>query len=101
MAGNSGEFRGFSRKWSRFAPVLGKFPANLTGSTAFRWIRGCVAGILCRRCDVSNGIVTLSLLAIAASLSLTSCSRLAAKTDDPPAVEIPVRTARAVIEDVP
>jgi multidrug efflux system membrane fusion protein len=51
---------------------------------------------------VSNGIRKLSLLAIAASLSLTtSCSRLAAKTDDAPAAEIPVRVARAVIDDVP
>ncbi len=50
---------------------------------------------------MSNGIGKLSLLAIAASLSLTSCSRLAAKTDDAPTAEIPVRAARAVIEDVP
>lgn len=50
---------------------------------------------------MSNGIGKLSLLAIAASFSLTSCSRLAAKTDEAPAVEIPVRAAQAVIKDVP
>jgi membrane fusion protein, multidrug efflux system len=50
---------------------------------------------------MSNGIGKLSLLAIAASLSLTSCSRVAAKTDDGSAPEIPVRAARAAVADVP
>ncbi len=50
---------------------------------------------------MSNGIGKLSLLALAASLSLTSCSRLVAKTDDAPTAEIPVRAVRAMIEDVP
>jgi membrane fusion protein, multidrug efflux system len=50
---------------------------------------------------VSNGIEKLSLLAIAASLSLSSCSRVAAKTGDESAAAVPVRTARAVVEDVP
>jgi membrane fusion protein, multidrug efflux system len=50
---------------------------------------------------VSNGIEKLLLLAIAASLSLTSCSRLAAKTDDSSVADFPVRAARAVVEDVP
>jgi membrane fusion protein, multidrug efflux system len=50
---------------------------------------------------VSNGIEKLSFLAIAASLSLTSCSRVAAKTSDASAAEVPVRAARAIVEDVP
>jgi membrane fusion protein, multidrug efflux system len=50
---------------------------------------------------VSNGIEKLSLLAIAASLSLSSCSGVAAKTDEASAADIPVRAARAVVEDVP
>jgi membrane fusion protein, multidrug efflux system len=50
---------------------------------------------------VSNGFEKLSLLAIAASLSLTSCSRVAAKTGDASPAEIPVRVARAIVEDVP
>jgi membrane fusion protein, multidrug efflux system len=50
---------------------------------------------------VSNGIEKLSLLAIVASLSVTSCSRVAAKTGDASDAEIPVRTARAIVEDVP
>ena len=50
---------------------------------------------------MSNGIEKLSLLAIAASLSLTSCSRLAAKTGDVSTAAIPVRVARAVVKDIP
>jgi membrane fusion protein, multidrug efflux system len=50
---------------------------------------------------VNREIGKLSLLAIAASLSLTSCSGVAAKTDDASAAGIPVRVARAVAEDVP
>jgi membrane fusion protein, multidrug efflux system len=50
---------------------------------------------------MSDGIAKLSLLAIATSLSLTSCSRVAAKTDDASAVGVPVRAVRAIVEDVP
>jgi membrane fusion protein, multidrug efflux system len=47
------------------------------------------------------GIAKLSLVAIAASLSLTSCSRVAAKTGDAAAAGIPVRASRATVADVP
>jgi membrane fusion protein, multidrug efflux system len=50
---------------------------------------------------VSNEIEKLWLVAIAASLSLCSCARVAAKSDEASAADIPVRTARAVVEDVP
>lgn len=52
---------------------------------------------------MSNGIGKLSLLAMAAtlSLSLNSCSRVAAKTGDASVAEIPVRAAQAIVEDVP
>jgi membrane fusion protein, multidrug efflux system len=50
---------------------------------------------------MSDIIAKLPLLALAASLSLTSCSRVAAKTDDASAAGVPVRAARAVVEDVP
>jgi membrane fusion protein, multidrug efflux system len=50
---------------------------------------------------MSDVIAKLPLLALAASLSLTSCSRVAAKTDDASAAGVPVRAARAVVEDVP
>jgi multidrug efflux system membrane fusion protein len=42
----------------------------------------------------------LSVLILAASLS-TGCSRVAAKTEDAAQAEIPVRVARAALEDVP
>lgn len=42
----------------------------------------------------------LSILVLAVSLSTAGCSRVAAKTDDA-AAEVPVRTARATVEDVP
>jgi membrane fusion protein, multidrug efflux system len=77
------------------------FPANLASSTAFDWIRKFIAAILCWRSDVSNGIEKLSLLVIAASLPLSSCSGVAAKTGDTSAADIPVRAARAVVKDVP
>lgn len=50
---------------------------------------------------MKNGMEKLSFLAIATSLCLTSCSRVAAKTEDSSAPDIPVRVARAVVEDVP
>jgi multidrug efflux system membrane fusion protein len=50
---------------------------------------------------VSNGIGKLSLLAVAASLSLASCSRVVANAGDAAAAEIPVRAVRAALEDVP
>jgi membrane fusion protein, multidrug efflux system len=50
---------------------------------------------------VSKEIRSVFLLAIVASLSLTSCSRVAAKTDDAPGVDLPVRAALALIENVP
>jgi len=56
--------------------------------------------MLMARLDVSRAMEKLSLLVLAASLS-TGCSRVAAKTDDAAAAQIPVRVARAVVEDVP
>ena len=43
----------------------------------------------------------LSLLAIAASLALSSCSRVAAKSGDASVADVPVRAARAVVKDIP
>lgn len=50
---------------------------------------------------MNHRIGKLSLLAVAASLSLTSCSRVSAKTDEAAVTDIPVRAARAVVLDVP
>jgi membrane fusion protein, multidrug efflux system len=51
---------------------------------------------------VGDEIEKLSLVAIAAlSLFLSSCSLVAAKTDEGSAADVPVRTARAAVEDVP
>lgn len=46
-------------------------------------------------------IGNLACLAVLASLGLTSCSRVAAKTDDTSADAVPVRAVRAVVQDVP
>jgi membrane fusion protein, multidrug efflux system len=48
-------------------------------------------------CKIAN----LACLAILASLGLTACSRVAAKTDDASAEEVPVRAVRAMVQDVP
>ena len=53
------------------------------------------------RCPVVKGVARFFIVAMTASLSLTGCSRVAAKTDDAPGEGVPVRIARAAIEDVP
>ena len=57
--------------------------------------------MLWKRSNVSRAVRELSVLVLAASLSTTGCSRVAAKSEDAATAEIPVRAARAAIQDVP